>query len=144
MINSLISNRTPVFAYLMNGIKLQGTIAAQDDKHIVLMGSGLNVLAFKQALATIVPQVAQINVKIKNEDKAEPSTSAVRILDDLIKHKVEVSVYLLSGIRLIGFLEDHDDEQLILNHQDHPQVIFKHAVATIMPNIDKNPRNYGN
>lgn len=55
-----------------------------------------------------------------------------------LKNK-QITIYLISGIRLTGELLNHDEESILINGQDsklegHPQLVFKNAISTIMPN----------
>jgi len=52
-------------------------------------------------------------------------------LDSLRKQKSQVSVFLISGIKLHGIIEDFDDN-IILLHHTFTQLIFKHSISTIM------------
>lgn len=53
-------------------------------------------------------------------------------LDHLCEEKISVSIYLLNGIKLQGLLDSYDQYVIILNGSA-PQIIFKHAISTIVP-----------
>lgn len=80
----------------------------------------------------------------------EPIYTENHFLQDLQEKKVPVAIYLFSGIKLQGFIEDFSDAAIFLsdfaNHAKHekaaqeqipklPQLIFKHAISTIMPQL---------
>ena len=54
-------------------------------------------------------------------------------LDHLRQHKVPVTVYLASGIKLQGYVREFDRYSLLLVRDRQAQLIYKHAVSTIMP-----------
>lgn len=53
-LNTLRRERIPVFVYLVNGIKLQGTIESFDQFVIVLRNT-VNQMVYKHAISTVVP-----------------------------------------------------------------------------------------
>ena len=57
-------------------------------------------------------------------------------LTDLTKESVRVFVFLTNGIKLTGQLMSHDENTILLKDGTREQIIFRHAVATIMPEHD--------
>tara|TARA_B110000008_G_C16958208_1_gene559055 strand:- start:1821 stop:2030 length:210 start_codon:yes stop_codon:yes gene_type:complete len=55
-----------------------------------------------------------------------------QFLNELIKDKISVSIYLLNGIKLQGQIESFDQFVIILNG-NAPQLIYKHSISTIVP-----------
>ncbi|RTZ63601.1 MAG: RNA chaperone Hfq [Aquificaceae bacterium] len=53
-LNALRKERIPVAIYLVNGIKLQGTVESFD-QFVVLLGNTVSQLVYKHAISTIVP-----------------------------------------------------------------------------------------
>ena len=53
-LKNLQNDNAAVSIYLMNGIKLNGTISEFDDAHIILQSSS-SQLIFQHAISTIVP-----------------------------------------------------------------------------------------
>ena len=53
-------------------------------------------------------------------------------LSDLASKKVSVSIYLVNGIKLHGAIETFD-ESVILLKNSVSQLIYKHAISTIVP-----------
>ena len=49
----------------------------------------------------------------------------------------EVAIYLINGIRLIGYLSEFDNNGLVLDNGDDQQLIFRQAVATVVPQVGK-------
>lgn len=54
-------------------------------------------------------------------------------LNDIRKNKVSVTVFLVNGVKLQGIITWFDDFSLLLRRDGHTQLIYKHAVSTIMP-----------
>lgn len=54
-------------------------------------------------------------------------------LEALRAEKVQVSVYLENGIRLTGKIIEHADKVIFLTSENAPQLIYKHAISTILP-----------
>ena len=53
-------------------------------------------------------------------------------LEALHKEKMPVSVFLINGIKLHGMI-DHYDEHVILLKNGVTQMVFKHAISTVVP-----------
>ena len=53
-LNALRKERVPVSIYLVNGIKLQGTIDSFD-QFVVLLKNSVNQMVYKHAISTVVP-----------------------------------------------------------------------------------------
>jgi len=53
-------------------------------------------------------------------------------LDGLKKDESPVSVFLVNGIKLHGVISDYDDHVIMLKGAI-VQMIFKHAVSTVVP-----------
>lgn len=59
-------------------------------------------------------------------------------LNRLRKDKVPVVVYLTNGIRLKGVIKGFDSFVVLLKGSS-PQLIYKHAISTILPEKDVEP-----
>lgn len=54
-------------------------------------------------------------------------------LDKLKDKEVSVTVFLVNGVKLQGIVTWFDEKSLLLRRDGHTQLIYKHAVSTIMP-----------
>ena len=73
-LNALRREHVPVAIYLVNGIKLQGTIESFD-QFVVLLRNQVSQMVYKHAISTVVPSR---NVKIDNGDaQAAPGEGEV-------------------------------------------------------------------
>ena len=57
-LDHLQTKRVPVTVFLINGVKLQGTVAAHDAFCIMLSRDGQSQAIYKQAVSTIAPSYA--------------------------------------------------------------------------------------
>ncbi len=53
-------------------------------------------------------------------------------LDELCKEKANVSVFLVNGIKLHGVIDSYDEHVLMLKNSI-TQMVFKHAISTVVP-----------
>lgn len=54
-------------------------------------------------------------------------------INHLRKNKSPVTVYLVNGVKLQGIVSWFDNFTVLLRHEGHSQLVFKHAISTIMP-----------
>jgi len=60
-LNAVRKERTPVSIFLVNGIKLQGTVDSFD-QFVVMLKSNVSQMVYKHAISTIVPSKA-VNIQ---------------------------------------------------------------------------------
>jgi len=65
-LNLLRKEKVPVSIYLVNGIKLQGTIDSFD-QFVVLLKNSVNQMVYKHAISTIVP-TRNVRLPVGEED----------------------------------------------------------------------------
>ena len=65
------------------------------------------------------------------QDRPQPLQDT--FLKHVREHKVPVTVFLTNGVRLQGTVTAFDSYSLLLSRDRQAQVIYKHAIATIMP-----------
>ncbi len=56
-------------------------------------------------------------------------------LKKVLDNKVQVSIYLVNGIKLLGYIASFDDQVILLEDTKNTtdQLIYKHAISTIVP-----------
>lgn len=54
-------------------------------------------------------------------------------LNKIRKEKMSVTVFLVNGVKLQGIVTWFDNFCLLLRRDTHVQLIYKHAISTIMP-----------
>src|SRR5690242_17344810 len=56
-------------------------------------------------------------------------------LNHVRKNKVPVTAFLINGIKLQGVISSFDNFCLLLRRGNEVQLIYKHAVSTLMPAV---------
>lgn len=54
-------------------------------------------------------------------------------LNNVRKQKVPVTVFLVNGVKLQGNITWFDNFSMLLRREGHIQLVYKHAISTIMP-----------
>ena len=54
-------------------------------------------------------------------------------LNHVRKTKVPVTIFLINGVKLQGVISSFDNFSLLLRRDGHVQLVYKHAVSTVMP-----------
>mgnify|MGYP000261598852 FL=1 len=54
-------------------------------------------------------------------------------LNSVRKQKVPVTVFLCNGVKLQGSITWFDNFSVLLRREGHVQLVYKHAISTIMP-----------
>ena len=65
---------------------------------------------------------------------AEKSQSVQDVfLNKIRKDKTPVTVFLVNGVKLQGIVTWFDNFCLLLRRDAHSQLVYKHAISTVMP-----------
>lgn len=69
-----------------------------------------------------------------NERKDDKGAQNIQesFLNNARKERTPVTIYLLSGVKLTGRIRSFDKFSLILENNHQEQLIFKHAISTVM------------
>ncbi len=54
-------------------------------------------------------------------------------LNKVRKDKVPVTVFLVNGVKLQGIITWFDNFSVLLRRDAHSQLVYKHAISTVMP-----------
>ena len=65
-LNELRKEQVPVSIYLINGIKLQGTIDSFD-QFVIVLKSSVNQMVYKHAISTVVPS-RNVEISVSSEN----------------------------------------------------------------------------
>jgi len=49
------------------------------------------------------------------------------------KHKINLTIFLVNGVKLQGVVTWFDNFCVLLRRDGHSQLVYKHAISTIMP-----------
>ena len=61
-------------------------------------------------------------------------------LNNARKDKIVLTIYLMSGVKLSGRIKSFDKYSLVLETNNQEQLIFKHAISTVV--TQKSPHSY--
>lgn len=54
-------------------------------------------------------------------------------LNAIRKNKTPVTVFLVNGVKLQGIVTWFDNFSMLLRRDGHTQLVYKHAISTVMP-----------
>ena len=54
-------------------------------------------------------------------------------LNQIRKDSIPVTIYLVNGFQLKGLVKGFDNFTVILDFENKQQMVYKHAISTIMP-----------
>ncbi|NVK35311.1 MAG: RNA chaperone Hfq [Rhodobacteraceae bacterium] len=55
-------------------------------------------------------------------------------LNHVRKAKIPLTIFLINGVKLQGVVTWFDNFCVLLRRDGHSQLVYKHAISTIMPN----------
>jgi host factor-I protein len=59
-------------------------------------------------------------------------------LNHIRKGKIPVTVFLVNGVKLQGIVTWFDNYSVLLRRDTHVQLVYKHAISTVMPSAPVN------
>ena len=63
----------------------------------------------------------------------KPQNLQDTFLNSVRKSKTSVTIYLVNGVKLQGNITWFDNFCVLLRRDGHSQLVYKHAISTIMP-----------
>jgi host factor-I protein len=70
----------------------------------------------------------------KEHDMSDRSQNVQDVfLNHVRKNKSPVTVFLVNGVKLQGFISGFDSFCVLLRRDSHIQLVYKHAISTVMP-----------
>ena len=54
-------------------------------------------------------------------------------LNHVRKSKTPVTIFLVNGVKLQGIITWFDNFSVLLRRESHAQLVYKHAISTVMP-----------
>ena len=54
-------------------------------------------------------------------------------LNTVRKQKISLTIFLVNGVKLTGVVTSFDHFCVLLRRDGHSQLVYKHAISTIMP-----------
>ena len=112
-------------------------------------------IATRSALAFAIPSAALVLTPACSENTpAVPRVildSAIRpgnlqdgFLNLLRKNKIPVTMFLVKGVKLQGIVTWFDNFSILLRRDGQSQLVYKHAISTIMPGQSLDPAQFVN
>lgn len=62
-----------------------------------------------------------------------PQNLQDQFLNHIRKNKTPVTVFLVNGVKLQGIVTWFDNFCVLLRRDQHSQLVYKHAISTVMP-----------
>jgi host factor-I protein len=85
------------------------------------------------AVSVTTPKKARSNKK-RNSMAAERAQSLQdTFLNHVRKNKTPLTIFLINGVKLQGIVTWFDNFCVLLRRDGHSQLVYKHAISTIMP-----------
>lgn len=63
----------------------------------------------------------------------KPQNLQDAFLNHIRKNKTPVTVFLVNGVKLQGIITWFDNFCVLLRRDGHSQLVYKHAISTVMP-----------
>lgn len=54
-------------------------------------------------------------------------------LNSVRKQKESLTIFLVNGVKLSGYITAFDNFSVLLRRENHTQLVYKHAISTILP-----------
>ena len=87
-----------------------------------------------EALFISIFTVKLFSLKGDNKMATEKSRNLQEIfLNNVRKSHAAVTVFLVNGVKLQGIITWFDNFSILLKRDQHMQLVYKHAISTIMP-----------
>lgn len=80
----------------------------------------------------LAPQSAKNNRNFKMPAE-RPQNLQDTFLNFVRKNKVPLTIFLVNGVKLQGVVTWFDNFCVLLRRDGHSQLVYKHAISTIMP-----------
>lgn len=77
-------------------------------------------------------------------DTGKPQNLQDQFLNYLRRNKTPVTMFLVKGVKLQGIVTWFDNFSILLRRDGHSQLVYKHAVSTIMPGQPIDARQFSN
>lgn len=72
-----------------------------------------------------------MNSKINTKSETKAQNIQDVYLNNVRREKAPVTIFLMSGVKLMGRLKGFDKFSVILDSNHQEQLIFKHAISTV-------------
>ena len=97
---------------------------------------------FAPAAANDAQPAAETSVAKASGVQGKPQNLQDQFLNLLRKHKTPVTMFLVKGVKLQGIVTWFDNFSVLLRRDGHSQLVYKHAISTIMPSQPVDARQF--
>jgi host factor-I protein len=66
--------------------------------------------------------------------KTDSQSLETSFLQHVCAQKMPLTIFLVNGVKLQGTITWVDETSMLLSRDGHSQLVYKHAISTIMPN----------
>ena len=66
--------------------------------------------------------------------KTDSPSLETSFLQHVCAQKMPLTIFLVNGVKLQGTITWVDETSMLLSRDGHSQLVYKHAISTIMPN----------
>ncbi|MCS6760683.1 MAG: RNA chaperone Hfq [Candidatus Devosia symbiotica] len=80
-----------------------------------------------------MPRIRGLNAQRKTAKSSRLQNLQDSFLNYIRKQKVPVTIFLVNGVKLQGVITWFDNFCLLLRRDAQSQLVYKHAISTIMP-----------
>jgi host factor-I protein len=81
--------------------------------------------------------VSRVKMRAKKWNEAMAAERAQNLQDTFLNHvrkaKIPLTIFLVNGVKLQGVVTWFDNFCVLLRRDGHSQLVYKHAISTIMP-----------
>jgi host factor-I protein len=133
-LNSVRRAKLPVTVFLVKGVKLQGVITWFDPFSLLLRREGASQLVYKHGISTIMPSAPPPDFTATGSTQiaAKPQLQDQFLAAAAREHE-RMTVFLVNGVMLQGYVAGFDQFSLVLERGGHVQLVYKHAISTLQP-----------
>lgn len=139
-LNNLRRQKIPVTMFLVKGVKLQGVITWFDNFSVLLRRDGQAQLVYKHAISTIMPAQPADLSGIREAFAANAQAAKTAQLQEIFLAAARqsggpVTMFLVNGVMLQGDIAAFDLFCLLLERDGMCQLVYKHAISTVQPEL---------
>lgn len=98
---------------------------------------------------TLSPRPVKRNEERSGDTDSTSGSAPIRpgnlqdgFLNLLRKHKIPVTMFLVKGVKLQGIVTWFDNFSILLRRDGQSQLVYKHAISTIMPGQSLDPAQF--
>ena len=104
-----------------------------DDQELVQRVQQGDTGAFSILVSRYNRKVYRLAKHITDSDADAEDVLQDTFLNNVRKNKIPLTIFLINGVKLQGIVTWFDNFCVLLRRDGHSQLVYKHAISTIMP-----------